>query len=216
MQKINPILPFLSCIIVLLLSSCCREPDDLSNNLLPFPATYELKSVNITDGSYKLNADGEPEQIPHDSFFNQFAAPEYMYSELLNLLIDSLRFASEIDIRSNSELTLRGISLGLEEESMDLIYRHKGDSLTLRTNTGPISLVIHHEKSDSTLHMYICIYQYTTQNENTITPSTVSMVFVPGINSKDELLYFVKNEIVVRPENYIMVMFADYVYERKE
>jgi hypothetical protein len=215
MQKINPLLPFLSFIIVLLLSSCCKKPDDLSNNLLAFPATYELKSVNITDGSYKLNADGEPEQIPHDSFFNQFAAPEYMHAELQNLLRDSLRFASEIDIRSNTELTLRGISLGLDEESMDLSYRYAGDSLRLNTKTGPIALVIHHEKSDSTLHMYICIYQYTTQNGNTITPSTVSMVFVPDINSKDELLYFVKNEIVVRPENYIMVMFADYVYQKK-
>ncbi|MBK7426707.1 MAG: hypothetical protein IPI60_06605 [Saprospiraceae bacterium] len=63
--------------------------------------------------------------------------------------------------------------------------------------------------------MYISIYQYTTHNGTAITPSEVSMVFVPDINSREELLYFVKNEIVVKPENYVMVMFADYVYELK-
>lgn len=215
MQKINSLLPFYFFIIGLLLYSGCKKPDDMPIHDLAFPAIYELKSVEITDGSFKINAEGEPQQIPHDSFFNQFAAPEYMHAELLNLLRDSLRFASEIDIRSNTELTLRGISLGLDEESIDLVYQLEGDSLTLNTATGPISLVIHREKTDSTLHMYMCIYQYTYQAGSIITPSAVSMVFVPGINSKDELLYFVKNEIVVRPENYIMVMFADYVYEKK-
>lgn len=216
MRKINSLLPFFFFIIALFLYSGCKKSDDLPIHDLAFPATYELKSVEITDGSYKLNVEGEPELIPHDSFFNQFAAPEYMHAELLNLLRDSLRFASEIDIRSNTELTLSGISLGLDEESIDLIYRHEGDSLTLHTNTGPISLVIHYEKTDSTLHMYICIYQYTTQSGNTITPSTVSMVFVPDINSKEELLSFVTDEYEVKPENYVMVMFADYVYEKKE
>lgn len=214
MQKINSSLLFCSLIFVsLLLTACIREENP--DNQLPFPATYELKSVEITDGSYKLNLAGEPEQIPNDSFFNQFAAPEYMHAELLQLLRDSLRFASEIDIRSKTELTLRGISLGLDEESIDLIYQLVGDSLTLRTNTGPISLIIHHEKSDSTLHMYICTYQYTSQNGGIINPSAVSMVFVPDINSKEELLSFVIKEFDVKPENYVMVMFADYVYRKK-
>ncbi|MBK7426708.1 MAG: hypothetical protein IPI60_06610 [Saprospiraceae bacterium] len=154
MQKINSLLPFYFFIIGLLLYSGCKNRMICPLHELAFPATYELKSVEITDGSYKINAEGEPVQISHDSFFNLFAAPEYMQAELLNLLRDSLRFATEIDIRSNTELTLRGISLGLDEESIDLIYRYKGDSLTLRTNTGPISLVIHHEKTDST---FICI-----------------------------------------------------------
>lgn len=216
MQKIHSSLLFSLLLIASIFVGACNKNEENPGNKLPFPATYELKSVEISDGSYKLNLAGEPEQIPHDSFFIPFAAPEYMHAELLNLLRDSLRFASEIDIRSKTELTLRGISLGLDEESMDLIYKFEGDSLKLFTNTGPISLDMHHEKSDSTLHMYICMYQYTHQTGSTLSPSEVSMVFVPGINSREKLLAFVIDEFDVRPENYVMVMFADYVYERKE
>ncbi len=215
MLKLNHQLLLIATLSSFLVISACRKSDITPEIEFPSPSTYELKSVEITDGSYLLNANGNPEQIPHDSFFGQFASPEYMHAALISLLRDSLRFATTIHIESKSKLSLRGISLGIDEDSIRLNYQYSGDSLFLTSDTAALALVVHEDKINKTLHMYICMYQYTSKVSNTLTPSALSMVYIPKINSRESLLSYVIDHHNVKPENYVMVMFADYVYELK-
>ncbi len=107
---------------------------------------------------------------------------------------------------------------GGQIDSFSFVYALNATSDTINVLADSLgsTLQIYHNSADKTLHIYTCVYQYTDYQNPVYPTSPLSIDYFLGILSKDQLLDFVIESFEVRPNNHVMVMFADYVYELKE
>ncbi len=203
---------------VIVFASSCTKDDPSAQNIFPIPAEYQLQKVDVSASSYTLDNMGNPAEMPLDSFFNRFGFEDFLYDDIINILEDSLRLATSISIKSETALDLNGIVGGGQIDSFSLSYllNATSDTINVLADSLTSTFQIYHNSDNKTLHIYMCVYQYTDDQSPVYPTSPLSIDYFLGVLSKDQLLDFVIEEFGVRPNNHVMVMFADYVYELKE